>query len=85
MGNTQISAPSNSGSNRKSRTIGGVALFLLGLAVGIVGICVALKLIFWIGLAVLLVGICVIIYWGFRVRSELHRREAERMTDKGRY
>lgn len=75
MENTQLPVSSPSRNNDSKHKTTGLMLFLLGLIVGIVGVCVAFKLIFWIGLVALVVGICVIIYWGLKARRDIRNHQ----------
>lgn len=76
---------------KRSRRKGSVTLmfviFVLGVIVGVIGLCVALKFIFYIGLAVIIVVAMLLVWFLLKVRSDERNRgndNVERLNLKKR-
>lgn len=50
-------------SSRKGKVIIGLVIFILGVAAGVTGLCLAIKLIFYLGIAVAVI-VAVALVWG---------------------
>lgn len=56
----------------------GWIIFILGVIVGVIGLCVALRLIFYLGLAVIVAGVVALLVGGARLRRSAGRRARDR-------
>lgn len=52
----------------------GWIIFILGVIVGVIGLCVAFRLIFYLGLAVIVAGVVALLVGGARLRRSAGRR-----------
>lgn len=68
----KTSVMSDSGKNSKTW---GWIIFILGVIVGVIGLCVAFRLIFYLGLAVIVVGVIALLVGGARLRKDVKVRD----------
>lgn len=59
----------------------GWIIFILGVIVGVIGLCVAFRLIFYLGLAVIVAGVVALLVGGARLRRSAGRRARARGRD----
>ncbi len=81
MENQNLIGDGSKRSSRKGSATLMIVIFVLGVIVGVTGLCVALKFIFYIGLAVIIVVAMLLVWLLLKVRADERNRRGNDNVD----